>query len=98
MIIGLRENPKSRRHIINNWNVGTLNDMALNACFTEDNFVSTNAGYKSIKDVEVNDFVITKEGKFERVYDKFINEFNGTLIGLEVSGISEEIKCTPNHV
>lgn len=32
LIEGLKKSPLGRRHIINNWNVGTLDNMALNAC------------------------------------------------------------------
>lgn len=64
-------------------------------CFTGDNLVLTDKGYKYIKDINVGDKVLTHSNTYKKV-SKFFN--NGIKeVGILKCMGADEIKCTPNH-
>lgn len=62
-----------------------------NGCWIEGTLVNTNKGLKKIEDVNINDLVLTHNGKYEPVINKIEYNVNEKLI--EING---EI-CTKNH-
>ena len=52
-------------------------------CFTEDALVHTETTMKSIKDVKIGDKVITKDGRFERVYNTMSYDIEEELIQIK---------------
>lgn len=64
-------------------------------CFTESALVLTSQGYKSIKDIEVGDYVLTHDNTYKKVLNKFENGLKETFI---IEGMSiDEIVTTENH-
>lgn len=64
-------------------------------CFTKDNYVLTEEGYKSIADVDIGDKVLTKENRFMPVWDKMVFTNKDTV---KVKSMCiDEIHCTPDH-
>lgn len=69
-------------------------------CFTKDALVHTNTTIKSIKDVKVGDKVITKDGKFERVYNTMSYDIEEELVQIKhLYGTDKYYPtiCTLNH-
>jgi hypothetical protein len=62
-----------------------------NACWVGDTLVTTNKGVKKIKDVEINDLVLTHTGNYEPVINT-LSYYNNE----ELYEINGEI-CTKNH-
>ncbi len=52
-------------------------------CFTESSLVVTNKGLQKIKNIKVNDLVLTKDGKFNKVLDTFQYDINEELIKIK---------------
>lgn len=64
-------------------------------CFTESALVLTSKGYKSIKDIEVGEYVLTHDNTYKKVLNKFENGLKETFI---IEGMSiDEIVTTENH-
>lgn len=64
-------------------------------CFTESALVLTSKGYKSIKDIEIGDYVLTHDNTYKKVLNKFENGLKETFI---IEGMSiDEIVTTENH-
>lgn len=64
-------------------------------CFTKDNLVLTEEGYKPINEVTVGDKVLTHNNTYERVVKTFDNGIQPT-VKVKAMGI-DEIVTTPNH-
>jgi len=60
-------------------------------CFIGNMKVLTAAGLKKIQDIDIGEFVLTHNGKFEKVINKFTYNTHKHII--DINGI----KCTPNH-
>jgi len=65
-------------------------------CFTPETLVMTKDGTKQIKDITLNDEVITHSGKYQKPDFIFQRDYSGELIKIKVDGIPE-LRCTPNH-
>ena len=64
-------------------------------CFTKDNLVLTEEGYKPINEVTVGDKVLTHNNTYEKVVKTFDNGIQPT-VKVKAMGI-DEIVTTPNH-
>lgn len=78
-----------------------INSKCLANCFTGETQVLTSKGYIEIKDICINDVVISynennKLFESKLVYDLFKNKYEGELIIIELED-GKIIQCTPNH-
>lgn len=64
-------------------------------CFPEGVMITTINGKKDIKDIKINDEVLTHKNKFRKVLDKISRKVNEDLIVIETS--RGKIKMTKNH-
>lgn len=62
-----------------------------NGCFLGNNKIITDNGLKKIQDIDIGDRVLTHNGTFSNVINKFT--FNTHKKIIDINGI----KCTPNH-
>lgn len=96
VISGLRENPDSRRHLVSAWNPGMIERMALPPCFPEGVLVKTYGGYREIQNIKEGDMVLSEDGTYQEVKNKFKTEYKGSLVEIDVS-YTPDFKSTPNH-
>ena len=66
-------------------------------CFHPDTNVMTKEGIKLIKDIELNEKMITHTGKISKNNFVFKRHYNGDLVNIDVRNLPEDLKCTPNH-
>ena len=97
LINELKTNPDSRRLMVNAWNVGELSQMVLPPCFTENMLVKCKNGYKKISNISTEDYVLTEDGSYQRVYATHTTEYDNRLIGIRVYGNNSTITSTPDH-
>ena len=64
-------------------------------CFVKGNLVWTSQGYKNIEDIKCNDYVLTHNGKYKKVY-RTMKQSKTHMCEVRISG-SETIMCTTNH-
>lgn len=93
----LNNDPDSRRIMVNAWNVGELDDMALMPCFNKNTLIKTDNGYKYIDKVNVGDLVLNSVGNYEVVDEIHKNEFNGEMYNIKVWGNTQILESTPEH-
>ena len=69
------------------------------ACFTKDNIVQTEKGYKNIQDVQIDDKVLTHNGRYKSVIAVSKTHLNkgSILINIKPLGFEKEITCTKEH-
>lgn len=67
------------------------------ACFIAGSEVITSTGVKPIELVEKGDLVLTHKGNFKKVLNTMNRTYEGPLKVIEVAGIKNKIKCTPEH-
>jgi thymidylate synthase len=97
LINDLKTNPDSRRLMVNAWNVGELDSMTLPPCFSEDMMVACVDGYRKISEITINDFVLTEDGSYQKVYELHETDYIGEILNIKVFGNSKIIEVTPNH-
>lgn len=69
----------------------------LSACFLKDQEIITPDGFKKIKDIKINDLVLTSDGLYRRVIDKFERR-DDTILKIRVSKLpSPTLKVTREH-
>jgi len=66
-------------------------------CFPEGQYVMTSQGMVDIKDIQVGMLVLTHTGRFRKVLETYVRDFEGDLIRLNSYGSGEDLLCTPNH-
>lgn len=93
----IKKNPGSRRLIIDLWSPEDVNNCTLPPCFTGNNLVITDKGYKRIKDVDDVDLILTHNGNFEKIMKKMITPYSGDLYKFTLRFHSIPIETTPNH-
>ena len=67
------------------------------ACFPEGNFINTNKGSIDIKNVEIDDMVLSHDGKYHRVTKTYKRKFDGEFVKLKIRGLNLNTKVTHNH-
>lgn len=65
------------------------------SCFTKDNLVLTETGYKQIADIEIGEKVLTKKNRYMPVVDKMTFDNKETV--KVISSFSWTLHCTPDH-
>jgi intein/homing endonuclease len=66
-------------------------------CFPAGTLVRTSIGWKGIETISKGDMVLSSDGHFHKVSDKFIRDFKGDLISIYSSVSTNPILSTPNH-
>lgn len=74
-----------------------VHDGNFDRCFPKGHNIITSEGYKDISKIEIDDFVLTHNGSYEKVYQLFKNEYNGELVKIKPIGNDKFIESTPNH-
>jgi len=99
LIRDLKNNPDSRRLMVNAWNVADVESgsMVLPPCFTSDMLVACIDGYRKISEITTNDLVLTEDGSYQKVYELHETNYNGDLLKIKTHGNSKSINATPNH-
>ena len=92
----IKEEPHSRRIIINLWNPTELKNMVLPPCFLKDTPVLTKTGYKFIQDINDNEYLFTHKNNIEKINKKYITNYSGDIIDLKIQYIPK-ISATPEH-
>lgn len=67
------------------------------ACFESNMIVTTKDGYKQIKDVTSEDYVLTHSGTWEKVVSPTRRIYDGNMCELTIEGCYDSIKCTETH-
>lgn len=67
------------------------------ACFTPEALVETSRGIKQIKDIQIGDYVLGDNNKYNKVLHVLNREYTGELIGIRPSGSCNTIWSTPEH-
>lgn len=57
---------------LSNWGADTIRCGIGSGCFVGNTMITTDSGYKKIKDVDIGDLVLTHTGNYKRVYNTFI--------------------------
>lgn len=65
-------------------------------CFSENAVVQTHRGFLKIRDVQIGDFVITKNKSFNQVTQLHQKFYNGEMFSIKAIGIPK-IEVTPDH-
>mgnify|MGYP001608029305 CR=1 FL=1 len=76
--------------------VYNLFDVFFLSCFHPDTEITTNEGFKKIKDIIIGDEVLTNDGTFQKVEDKIDYEYNKEILTISTS-YNPDVKITPNH-
>ncbi len=66
-------------------------------CLLPDSLIHTNKGVKKIKDIEIGDGVLTHKGKFKKVNEVLINDYQGEMYHITPWYFTEGLKTTPEH-
>lgn len=69
----------------------------INQCFTDKTIVYTKNGPKEIKDVRINDEIITNDGTFQKVKYVFADKKSDELLKINVKNNYKEILVTKKH-
>lgn len=67
------------------------------ACFVAGNFINTLEGNKNIKDISLDDDVLSHDGKYHKVIKLYERDFSGDFVSLKLQGLASNIKMTYNH-
>lgn len=96
----LKRNPLTNKRVPCSCNTSltTAGEKGCPYCFTEDTNVLTERGYIGIKNVNIGDYVLDKNGSFKKVINTTSREYNGELIRLTTFLRAEPIVCTSDHV
>lgn len=70
---------------------------SLGNCFTENNFVLTNKGYKKISEVKIGDFVLSHKGLWKAVVNVMSRYYQGNIDVYTSSLLTNSIEVTPEH-
>jgi len=66
-------------------------------CFVENTLILTNNGYKYIQDVAKDDLLYTHTGKFQKINDFQVKQYEGDMINMKTAYHPNIISCTPEH-
>lgn len=77
--------------LYNGFNDSAIRVGIAGGCFTSDMIIKTETGYKTIKDIELNEKVYTHTGELKSVLNKFIFKRNEKILKIN------NIECTRNH-
>ena len=70
----------------------------IEGCFTKGNKITTNPDYKNIEDIKEGDKILTHNGNYKRVKEKYITPYSGTLAKIKLWGDAiNEIEVTNDH-
>ena len=70
----------------------------IEGCFTKGNKVTTNPDYKKIEDVEKGDKILTDNGSYKTVKEKYVTPYDGTIKKITIWGDSvNSIEVTDDH-
>lgn len=75
--------------------MGIVDNIKSHPCFDGNELVLTSNGYKKIKDINIGDYVLTKDNSYQQVL-KVMNHTTDSYYNLKLQG-SPKIKVTPNH-
>jgi intein/homing endonuclease len=66
-------------------------------CFPAGTLVRTSTGWVGIETISKDDMVLSSDGHFHKVSDKFIRDYQGDLISIYSSISTNPVLSTPNH-
>lgn len=97
LVNDLRNNPDSRRLMVNAWNVSDVPNVVLPPCFLGETLVKCRDLYKPISSITTDDKVLTIDGSYREVSELHSTFFDGNILDIKVCGTGDKISCTANH-